>query len=174
VDTFAEAATTGFNGNMCRVLADQLNILGGSEFEYSMAWSPYWPVPAELQRVRAVRVGPENRDLLIEAATELQFIEPREIAAAMNAATERLMDGPAIIIGLVTHLHSERVGRHNSRDIVVKEDGSERRVHVELDDDSYRMACDAHRDGRPVRVEGSLSRMRGLLVLNGVTSLRLS
>ena len=168
-DTFVEAATAGFNGNMCRVFADLLGSLGGRESEYTMAWSPYWPVPPELQRLRTVRMGPENRDLLISAARKLEFVEPRSFAAGADALS--IEEGPTTIIGLVTHLHSEREARGDSREIVIKGGDTRERVHVEMTERSYKMACDAHRDGRLVRAEGTLKRSRGVLVLSGVRSI---
>src|ERR1017187_10294241 len=46
---------TGLNANLCEVLEETLKHADDAEMEYSVAWSPEWPVPDELRGVGPVR-----------------------------------------------------------------------------------------------------------------------
>lgn len=142
--------THGLNGNMC----DELFTLGmrleGHSLHYAFGWSPRFAV------------GPEIVD-----NTTLHLTE--RTLSYLEAASKRLRTGtdrPTItLIGKVTRLQSQVSptisDSDEERTITVLGStgrGPKLQVKVNLSANDYRFACDAHRDGREVSVNGTLEK----------------
>jgi hypothetical protein len=137
---------SGFNANLCEVMADLTETLSGTKSEYSMLWSPECEVPAELQNLEPVEIDPKVFRPFFEAA-----------AKSLRQVKES-QDTP--IVGAIVQLRAEDADdedQDEGRQITVRWDlgnGRTLKIRVTLDADAYKAACDAHRDHRRVTVMG--------------------
>ncbi len=147
------AYETGLNANLCEVLEETLRQGDEAEMEYSVLWSPEWPMPAELRGVQSIRLQPSAASFLGAAARQLRRMEEsrtREISGKVVALQsdssasddERNED----LEQVATILWEEQRGR-------------KLRVHVALDPGDYIRACDAHKFGQEVKVTGLLEKV---------------
>jgi hypothetical protein len=138
--------SSGFNANLCEVMADLTETLSGTKSEYSMLWSPEYEVPAELQNLDPVEIDPKVFRPFFEAA-----------AKSLRQVKES-QDTP--IVGAIVQLRAEDADdedQDEGRQITVRWDlgnGRSLKIRVTLDADAYKAACDAHRDHRRVTVMG--------------------
>lgn len=137
----------GLNANMCDALVRVARISEDEVF-FEPVWSPLLPPAPTLARMNPVGVGERAIELLDAASRKLR-----------TTTQGKDID----LVGLVIELHARvapaasSVEAEVARQIVV-ETTERLRVHVPLDRESYRQACDAHRDGRQVRVRGTLDK----------------
>ena len=140
----------GFSGNMCEVLTNIFELLDGRGFAQSVSWSPELPPPPTLTAFsRPVLVNQTSYEMIKHAAKTLQTVaEPEK---------------DKVIEGRITRLRSEKPPLDTqefataTRTIVILWEMENRQafnVHVELQPDQYRQACDAHKSGRRIRITG--------------------
>ena len=145
----------GFNANLCEVALGLLPDADESEVEYTVDWSPEWKPRADVATLGPVRMGVRTRRYLETAARELRQVE---------RAREVTVDG------LITHLRAETAPIEDYEEdgdaamerlvvIAWATQGIALNVRVPLDVQDYRRACDAHRDGVPVKVTGQLEKV---------------
>lgn len=130
----------GLNANMCEALLYLRPELAEPEFEFSVSWARALPPAAELPRV--VRIERRGFDYLSAAARSLRSSTESEERELRGYIVRLELEGLA---GGKILLRFEHGGRKPHA-----------RVHLGAED--YRKACDAHRDGRMVRVWGRLER----------------
>lgn len=137
----------GLNANMCDALV-RVAELTDEQVVYDPVWSPLVTPPPGLLQMKPVAVGGRAVDLLEATSRRLRTTaQGREITLS----------------GHVVRLQARRatgatdVEPDAEREVVIESD-DRLRVHVRLDLASYREACDAHRDGRRVRVKGTLEK----------------
>jgi hypothetical protein len=144
---------TGLNANMCELLEDTLRQADDAEMEYSVIWSPEWPVPPKIRDLHAVRLQPSAAAFLGAAARQMRKLEEskarqisgRVVALQSDASAsddERTED----LEQVATILWEEQRGR-------------KLRVRVALEHPDYFRACDAHKLGQEVRVTGRLEKV---------------
>lgn len=140
----------GFSGNMCEVLTDIYEYLDGREISQRIAWSPEAPPSQELA-----------------AATESVTIDSRsyEVLKAASASLQKV-DEPEqdkTIVGRITKLRSEQPPLNTeefasaTRTIVLRWEMEKKQplhVNVVLPLNEYRAACDAHKNGRKLKIIG--------------------
>jgi hypothetical protein len=129
--------TDGLNANMCEALLALQPTGADLALELSAHWSPRLAAPEGVPR--RVRVETQGFDLLKGTAQALR---------APAGAIEREFVGEVV-----------RLGRDHDDGVAViefDEGGRTMRADVHLARLEYAIACDAHRDGRSVRVAGRL------------------
>ncbi len=150
-ELLANRFATGLNANLCEVLEETLKHNDETEMEYSVLWSPEWPVPTELREVRPVRLPPSAASFLGAAARQLRRLEEsarREITGKVVALQADITSGEEIdeVEQIATILWEEQRNRRL-------------RVRVALDPGDYGRACDAHKLGYTVKVIGRLEKV---------------
>ena len=135
----------GLNANMCEALlalkADQLNI----DFEYSVKWSLGVPKPNNIPKtVKIEQIGFEY----LESAAK--------ILRDSDESTRRK------IVGKVVRLSAADLDQDSAtKTITISAEVNNKniKINVPLEKVHYRIACDAHRDGKEVQIEGVLERV---------------
>jgi hypothetical protein len=137
---------TGFNANLCEVMADLTESLSGIRSEYSILWSPEYSVPDELRNLEPVQIDP------------IVFRPYFEAAAKSLRQVKESQDTP--ITGTIVQLRAEDAeenDRNEGRQITIRWElgnGRNLRIRATLETDAYKVACDAHRDHRRIRITG--------------------
>ena len=140
----------GFCGNMCELLADVCGISGRRKICHSIKWASELPPPANLSRdEEPVILDERSYDVLRAASESLQRVEEP--------------DEDKEVFGRITRLKSEippvktQEFRLSARTVVVLwevERGQPLHINIELPLELYRLACDAHKNGKKIRVFG--------------------
>lgn len=148
----ADGVEDGISADLCEALAgiggqDGRDHQPGHGFSVGFAWSPRWPVPYD----SSVAEFPQRLvPVLREGAQDLRRQEP---------------DRGVTIVGRPTKL--KRVAEFGPGEVTVegrlmKENGDlvgqQRQIHLELTEENYDRATDAHRTRRDLKIEGDLSR----------------
>ena len=145
----------GFSGNMCELLADIYELSEGRSVSNRIIWASELSPPQHLMTTEQ-SIGLDERayHVLKAASDALQTVEEP--------------DEDKIIFGRITNLRSDIPPLHSeefeqaTRTIVVLwkiEKRQPLRVHIVLPLDQYRLACDAHKNGRKVRILGKLKKV---------------
>lgn len=151
-DLLVQRYQAGLNANLCELLEDTLKEPDEHEIEYRVTWSPEWPVADDLTRVGAIRLQPGAADYLGRAARILRRLEESK---------------PQRIIGKVVALQSEgAVDEDNSEEgeqiatvLWEQQKGRKLCVRMALEHSVYFIACDAHKLGLTVEVNGRLEKV---------------
>jgi len=141
---------TGFSGNMCDILADIYEIMNGREVTQKIIWAPELAPPQNLKVAQTpVRINQRSYEMLRAASDSLHTVDEP--------------DEDKTIVGRVTLLRSEKPPLYTKdfakadRTIVVHWEVDRKqplRVHIELSLDHYLQACDAHKNGMNIRIQG--------------------
>lgn len=138
----------GFSGNMCEILTNVYDSTDGREVNHSIIWASELTPPEHLENP-TVRMTEKSYEILKNAAADLQKVdEPEE---------------DKTVIGIITQLKSkvppvetiEFTGA--TRTIVINweiEKQTPINIHIQIPLDEYRKACDAHKNGRKIKVIG--------------------
>jgi len=135
---------------MCEILTDIYELSEGRSVSHRMIWAPELRPPEHLLAAEQP-IGLDNRAYrVLKAASEaLQTVEEP--------------DKDKSIVGRVISLRSDMPPVHSeefelaTRTIVLLweiEKQQPLRVHIALPIDQYRLACDAHKNGRKIRILG--------------------
>jgi hypothetical protein len=130
----------GLNANMCEALLHLRPRLAEPEFEFSVNWARALPPVDGLPRV--VCIERRGFDSLSAAA--------RSLRSSVESA-ERELHGHIVRLELEGTVGGRILLRFET-------EGRRQHARVHLGAAEYRLACDAHRDGRGVRVWGRLER----------------
>jgi hypothetical protein len=152
-ELLAQRFETGFNANLCEVLEETLKQADDAEIEYSVLWSPEWPIAAEIKELGTVRLRASAASILGAAARQMRRLEEsrtREISgkvvALQSDASASDDERGEDLEQVATILWEEQRGR-------------KLRVRVALDPGDYMLACDAHKVGLDVKVTGRLEKV---------------
>lgn len=141
----------GFNANACEQFAKLVEDTSPGGLMLSFAFSPEWKVSAELTETRSFTVGPRHIELTKAAAKLLRRqVQPR---------AER-------VIGRVVRLESDAdpsdmLNPLGEREVAIQwsnEEFGDVQVRVSLGAAEYLLALEAHKEGRPIMVSGTLER----------------
>ena len=139
----------GFNANIFDVLIEMSTLLSDCFFDFSIQWSPNYPVADLLRNIEPIKFDPQLVTPYLESAakslrkakeseeTEVQGIITQLKATALEDEDPALFEEPKE----VTILWEVDSGKR----VLIK-------VHLSVDE--YKLACDAHRDSRQVSVIG--------------------
>ncbi len=144
VDAITSRYEQGLNANLCEVLEATLKHAEDAELEYAVAWSPEWPVAADLRGVRSVRLEQRSAGFLGAAARQLRDLKESKSQT---------------IRGQVVELRSEESSSEDMATVLWSEEGRRLRVRVALALDDYQLACDAHKSRLTVSVTGRLEKV---------------
>jgi hypothetical protein len=136
---------TGMNANMCEKLAEAYEVLEGRDLHFSLSWSPEIKAISFPEGIScSLRI--DTYEYLKEAAKELQRVD-RPIET--------------VISGHIIMLRSEEgiSGNQQSFERMITmlwevEKNVEVKIRVPLSTTEYRLACDAHKDGRKISIKG--------------------
>lgn len=150
-DILIENYEQGLNANMCNSLLSMFSKEFNIRIEYSVNWSPEFEVSKDILRREPVQLSGDAIPYLEQAFDKMRAMEQFR---------------PVTIEGFITQLRSEEPQLVSTDDesgtIVIRwYDELLRRqinVHVPLSPVEYRIACDAHRDKKPIFVAGDLGK----------------
>lgn len=140
-DALRDAYRAGLNANMCEALLSLRRPGLELKMEFEVQWSRRLPAADEVPK--RVRVDGPGFDFLEATAKALR---------APSESGERAFTGE--IVKLHRELSDERIA------VLRFVDGGRRfQAQVNLSPEDYGIACDAHRDSRPVTLQGRLERI---------------
>lgn len=137
---FRDAVPSGISANLCEAIASPAGYSYESPIEISVTWS-YVVASDESLPTRPVRFEPEFMPYIRRAGEEFRRITPlvTEVEGWVNVmGRDRTRKGPGRIrlIGAV--------------------EGRVRTVYIELDEEVYKVAAQAHSEGLNIRVTGNI------------------
>jgi len=139
---------SGFSGNMCEILSDIYEMMDGRKLKQAIAWASELP-PQDQFRSISTELTRTSYEILSSASAELQTVaEPEEDKEITGRITQLRSKVPPL---------ETREFAEATRTIVVNwemETGTVLNIHIELPLNTYREACDAHKNGRFVKVIG--------------------
>ncbi|MDY0148940.1 MAG: hypothetical protein RBT03_02495 [Kiritimatiellia bacterium] len=148
LDPLIKNYTTGFNANMCEKLTDIIEASSDQRLRYAVIWSPEIDTKPDLVRKQEFTLHRPAYEALTEAAKALHKEDEFE---------------ETTIVGKVTVLRSDQPPLHTDefefaeRAITVQWEPKKKQyvnLRVALPLDEYRQACDAHKNGKRIRITG--------------------
>jgi hypothetical protein len=143
-DPIVENSHEGLNANMCETLESIVRIGSGNRLNFHVDFEPKFPIPQDVQT--EISLHPSSEDYLVDAAEILRgkFVEElRELS------------------GFVFQLRRPEDERERKIKLQVQHrDSGLITVNIDLDEDSYQKAIDAHRQHKKIRVSGVLKKER--------------
>jgi hypothetical protein len=131
---------------MCETLAEAYEVLEGNDLEFSIAWSPELKQRTTFDENQTFNLGFEGSQYLRAAAKELQRVD-RPIETT--------------IIGKIWMLKAEEspYDRQEEFERIISmyweiEKNIFVKIRVPLTTAEYRLACDAHKEGRKIKIVG--------------------
>jgi hypothetical protein len=147
-----ERYKSGFNANLCELLAESFKEIGDTELEYSVGWSPEWPVPQGLG-TGPIRLESKASQFLDAAAKELRKLRESQLITVTGKVVALRWEAPS-------NDDEETEETPQTATILWEEEKGKRlRVQVELENEDYLKACDAHKTGLSVSVTGTLEKV---------------
>lgn len=139
---------SGFSGNMCEILSDIYEMMDGRKLKQVITWASELP-PQDRLRSISTELTRTSYEILSSASAELQTVdEPEEDKEVTGRITQLRSQVPPL---------ETREFAKATRTIVVSwemETGTVLNIHIELPLNTYREACDAHKNGRFIKVIG--------------------
>ena len=143
-----EGYKTGLTANMCESLLKLKSDSSDMKFEYIMNWSPVLPAPKNIP----------DRVLIERNGFELLETISRKFRGEIESAKKKII---GYIIGLSADELDEDNEEGSKRVATVRlseENDNVKKVKIQLTLNDYRIACDAHKDSKPIAVDGILER----------------
>ena len=135
----------GLNANMCGTLVDIIRIGLGNDLKFSTNLDPIFPIPEDIRTDTSLR--PSSEGYLREAEDILKgeiSKEKRELSGyVFQLRRKPWEEGEKRIIKMFT----------------VNEEGKLLPVKIKLDDEPYRLAIDAHKNEKMIRITGILEKV---------------
>lgn len=156
LSVFDEAVEEGVSANLCAAIATMSTEHPAANVEVNIEWASSRPPTTEAPSAIAFAAGAVP--VMREAVTYLRQLGPFD---------DETIEG---FVSRLTRGNEEEIGT-----IVIDglARGENRNVRVELPDEQYHLAVDAHRDRHPVRITGSLYKRGRSWVLSDPGQLRL-
>jgi len=126
----------GFDLGMCAVMQQLAKMLKGSQMEFSFSWSPECKVSSDLEKIKPILLS----------ADEMQPV----LKKALKTARQPVQTEEISVSGHITQLN------HAEESATIVMDTHVGPVRMSLTLSEYRLACDAHRDGKRISVRGNL------------------
>ncbi|MBT9588266.1 hypothetical protein IV102_33320 [bacterium] len=144
----------GLNANMCESLMEIADLAGDKEAEFSAQWSP---LVTPRYRGGSVKVGSRWHPVLAAASSSLREVPLLKRVSVLGKIVA-LRSGAAPV--------DDGYPEHHLVQIESREHGRRITVRITMSAYDYRQACDAHRDGQTVAVQGVLEKQGKLWVLS--------
>jgi hypothetical protein len=167
VDPLLAGYLTGFSANMCRKLADLYENADGRRIEYDISWSPQLQTACEQVWKPFVFEG-RAYDFARIAAVELEKAEK---------FPDSVIEGRIVVLKseMPPGLDEQAEFEHIITMFWEREKGQTVKIQVPLSPQQYMQACDAHKEGKAIRIFGvpekagkfwTLTKAHGFTVLN--------
>lgn len=161
-DIITQNYKTAFNANLCDTFAELTGMLSDFEIGYLLDWSSEYQIEEEFK----------TEECIIDARIYSQYFE----SAAKSLKTSYI-PRKMTISGKISHLSATT--KENDEDpelpimseqrIVIdwkNENGELKKIHVGLSKEDYARACDAHKNGQTVRINGIPKKEGKIMLLN--------
>jgi hypothetical protein len=141
----------GFNANMCDAIVEISEEIEAVEVAYNFAWSPIVPVSSPIKAAKIFVLTSGTYRILEDAARQLKDSIDELDTTIVGSVT--ILKAPP---GFLVHEESVRTVTITGK----TENGTGLQVNIttNLKTDDYQLACDAHRDGKYVKLEGHIFR----------------
>lgn len=144
-----EGVRTGFSANGCERFAGVVRATAYSGMSFAFSFSPEWSIPERLRTASEFVVGPTHVEVARAAADSLRG-SPVEL--------------PTQVFGRVVRLQNEAdpsdieatTGEREISVLHASKDYGDMHLRITLSPADYLLAVEAHRQGRPVRISGTL------------------
>jgi hypothetical protein len=162
----------GFNANIYETMQDLMQSLMDCQIEFTFAWSTEYSLPQELSNIGMIRLIPSSvLPYLESAAKQLRKSSESQDATVTGKIVQLRGDGK---IGEedVDDLDSSSI---ESKMIIIEwetEKGMRSLIRAVLSQEDYKLACDAHRDGKVISVKGKPEKPGKHLILTSPTDFK--
>ena len=146
IDPMLGGYLNGFSANMCRKLADIYEDADGRRIEYDISWSPqYYTKCARLWK--PILFEGRAYDVSRIAASELEKAE---------SFPDSVIEGRVVVLRseMPPGLDEQAEFEHIITMPWEREKGQIVKIRVPLSPQEYILACDAHKEGKPIKVLG--------------------
>ena len=146
LDPMIEGYQSGFSANMCQTLAEIFQQAGGRRIEYDLSWSPELKSSLESDWKPFLFEG-QAYEFVLAAASELQKVEK---------IPDSVIEGPITVLKSETPpgLDEQAKFEHLITMFWQREKDQTVQIRVPLSPKEYIDACDAHKEGRKIRIYG--------------------
>jgi hypothetical protein len=167
VDILLHDFERGFSANAFEEFADLVESTAHTGMIFAFSFSPEWPPAEGLAEAKDLQVGPRHVEVTREAARSLRT-QPVKRDEEVFGRIVRLQTeaDPTDLVSVVVE-----------REVVIQwssEDLGDIQVRASLSPPDYLVAIEAHRNGRPVRVAGTLEKKGRRWVLSNPTGLSMA
>lgn len=149
IGPLANGYVDGFNANMCDALVAMRKTVPDLLVEYSVSWSPRITRTQSDLEQSTIAINPTAFEYLKAAATELRTVEPPK-AVSVFGRVVLLQSDSQPWESVPTKPHSIVIAWNDGKRLI--------RTRVDLEADEYLKACDAHKSGSNVAMQGTLER----------------
>lgn len=163
IDIITKNYKTAFNANLCDTFAQLTGMLSEFKIGYLLDWSSEYQIEEELKK----------EECIIEAGIYSQYFESAAKSLKTSYTPKKMC-----ITGKISHLSATTEENDENPEspilsgqkIVIdwkNENGELKKIHVGLSKEDYAKACDAHKNGQTVRINGILTKKDGKnMILN--------
>jgi hypothetical protein len=131
----------GINANICDALLSIYETNEGVTLESTIRWAEDIPIPDDTPEKITLLSGDHNIIRAIaNAYRQIQDKEYMQITGRVRKLSTSDDSQKTVIDGTIT--------------IVYEDEGKRHSIKVQLEEDDYKLACDAHKNGNEVTVEG--------------------
>lgn len=150
MNVLTENYKEGLNANMAEAILSLKEPNQDAILEYRVEWSPFVP---KRENVPSIVTIEKNGFNFLESAARILRGSNESVVQEINGKVTRLAADDVE--------DDENDELENNRFVVIRagENGNYRNIHLSLNAEAYKLACDAHRDSRSVMVNGTLERI---------------
>ena len=165
LDIITDNYKTAFNANLCDAFAELTGMLSDFNIGYLMNWSSEYQIEQEFKK----------EECIIEASIYSQYFESAAKSLRSSYESRKMtISGKIIQLNAKTKENDENPETPilSKQSIVIdwkNENGEFRKIHVGLSKENYLKACDAHKNGQTVRVNGIPEKEGKTLILTQPT-----
>jgi hypothetical protein len=142
---------SGLNSNMCDVLSDIIEEFKDIDTEFGVSWSPSYEPEESLKNIN-IRLNSNAQKYLKSAS--------KSLCGAAESQKVTLW-GKIIELKRPFSEDYEEEGDEilvEENHIILRDEDSEKNVHITLKESDYKLACDAHKDKKMVSIQGTLEK----------------
>ena len=164
----------GFNANLYETMMDLVSSIQDHQMEFSFAWSPEYDVPEKLKTTRNIRFSSESALPFLESAAKTLRRSSESQDTTIVGRIVQLRDDNKIS---GEDLDDPGASDNGYRMIVIEwetEKGKPALIRASLSSEEYKVACDAHRDGKFISLRGKPEKSGKYFILTQPTDFKVS
>ncbi len=150
---FMDSIKDGMSANFCEAVAEIAKICGDGGANIDISWAPVRPVMPYWNLKTNFNIRQDTADVLSEAAQQLRILAP-EIDVEIRGYVVKCEKG-----------ETDNQGEIKVNDIL---GDKERAVSIILNENDYRMAVEAHKDGLMITAKGDIEKQPKKQILNNI------